>query len=107
MARTYRKKLDDEELRQEFLQIVRNTGSFGKACSAANISAASLSRYRNDHQEFDNACHLAKAYAEMKQRIHYDVQVRFDAWKEIHARVKNHTAKDGTLIRIVEGITPK
>ena len=97
-------RLDDERFQQIFLQTLRDTGIIGDACNAIGLSDEAVLNYRRKHPGFDNAVKLAKALADIRERIEYDILVRNDAWKELHQRIKDGTAKDETLMRVIEGI---
>ena len=102
MARTAR--LDDEMFQQIFLQTLRETGLIQDACAAVGLTVDAVMKYRNKHMEFDTSVKLAKALADVRERIEYDVVVRGDAWKLLHERIKDKTIKDDTLLRVIEGV---
>jgi len=95
--------LDDEEIQEIFLGVLRNTGFIQKACYAVGLSPQAVINYRNKNPDFDSKVKYAKLFTSIKNKIEYDIQVRNKAWKRLEKRIDDGTISDSLLAKSIEG----
>jgi len=69
-------KLDNPKIRHRMLEAIRQTGIISDGLRASGLNSSTVTRFRNEHPEFDQAVLDAVQYYHVQQQLEYGQERR-------------------------------